>query len=108
MQMEKRTYHRNSQKIPLVCRPFTTKYTDDIFSGSMLNFCENGMYVESKAYLKEKVTLLVRVNTGATNGFRAGETVGLRTLSLAEVKWTKSFQDALGSPLYGYGLRYLE
>ena len=106
--MEKRAYHRNNQEIPLACRHFTTKDTDDIFSGNMLNFCENGMYVESTVYLKEKETLLVRVNSGALKAISAGETAGLRTVSLAEVKWAKSFQDALGSPLYGYGLRYLE
>jgi hypothetical protein len=105
--MEKRACCRNQREIPFVCRHFTTQNVDDIFSGSSLNFCENGMYMESRTYLKEKETLLVRVNTGAAKPFETGETAGFRTVSIAEVRWSRTLEDASGSLRYGYGMRYV-
>ena len=105
--MEKRAYRRCKRELPIVCRYFNSQDIDGTYSAMVLNFCKQGIYVESATCFQKGAALLVRKNGNGSTPPGKAEPGGLRTPTLTEVRWSKPVKDASGAILYyGAGLNY--
>ena len=99
---KKRADKRINCEASIACSYFNKSNT---FNAKMLNCSEGGMYFESDSYLKEGTNIFFKVQT-CSFGISAPELCnGLRTVSLAEVRWRKEMSSE--NPFrFGIGVKY--
>ena len=66
----------------------------------MLNYCEDGMCIESNAEFNKGAIVLVKVKALFSNAGNPRLMEGFRTVSLAEIKWSKPSRYA-GKTVFG-------
>ncbi len=104
--MEHRNCRRHEAENPIVCSYLTSKGAEEQFDGKMKNYCDCGMFAELQTEFKNGTILVVKTS-GASWGRTPPEIQeGLRTITLAEVKWSKSMS-ADGVSRFATGLKYL-
>ncbi len=84
----------------------TLNYGQEIFyRARVLNFSRSGLYFETGCFLKPGSTILFRIEKAGCVTFDDEGYQGLRTISLADIKWC---QDILknGESYFGIGARY--
>lgn len=81
---EKRAFTRRNYQVPIEISYFRH---GKISSAQSFNHCENGMCFESTSSFHPGVTLSVRVKDFHPHGPCIGLCEGLRSITLAEVKW---------------------
>ena len=103
--MEKRTCKRYFTETPIVCSHFRSVSIAGNYFGKMLNYCSCGMYVELTHPCKQGAILVVKTQRGSGKHSLSAMEEGFRSVSLAEVRWTKAVNSG-GSTLYATGLKY--
>ena len=98
--MEKRKIKRHGIDASTVCGHFTALKNCNIYDGKMLNYSEDGMCIESSADFKKGAIVLIKVNSLFSNDGYPRLMEGFRTVSLAEIKWSKPSHDA-GKAFFG-------
>jgi hypothetical protein len=79
---------------------------DRFYDAKVSNFSQDGINFETPHKIKPGTTILIRLETLTTNNMKSAETVFLRTVSLADVKWcSESSIDRANN--YGVGARHL-
>jgi len=97
---------RQPTEVAVTCRPFTSSGVDTITDGVMVNFSNQGSYVEAREKFKTGTILVVRT-VGGIKASPSVENGQPRSISLAEIKWL-SKKDGKDGRRYGLGLRYLD
>ena len=92
--MEKRSSRRHPKHALTACGHFTASTHGKIYDGKMLNYSSNGMCIESNAEFKKGAIVMIKVNALSSDADYQKLTEGFRTVSLAEIKWSKASQDA--------------
>ena len=76
------------------------------YDAKISNFSQDGIYFETPHKIKPGTTILIRLETLTSNNMKSAETVFLRTVSLADVKWcSEASIDTANN--YGVGVRHL-
>jgi len=104
--MEKRNSNRHQTDQSIVCALFTSQSVNDTFDGKMKNYCNSGLYAELQTRFKVGTVLLVRTTSNPLERLPTKIEEGFRSVSLAEVKWSKRVS-ASGAVCYGTGLKHL-
>jgi hypothetical protein len=100
---EKRSFTRHNYQVPIEI----SYVGHGIISGAQsLNHCEGGMCFDSSTSFHPGVTLSVRVKEFHPHGTCIGLCEGLRSISLAEVKWCTEINDTHVSH-YRVGIQFL-
>ena len=102
--MEKRTgkRHKCEASIALGCFNKTK-----LFNAKMLNFSKEGMYFESEVLLKEGAHIYFQMNDCLFDTSDPERYEGLRSVSLARVKWWKDIGGEKANH-FGFGVKYME
>lgn len=100
----KRASERRSYSAPIVFSYFNKEPS---FDARTLNHCTGGMCFKSRTSLRPGATVYIRVKNFHPNGSCHGDCEGLRSATLADVKWCKEIPDA-NVPSYGIGVKYYE
>ena len=77
----------------------------EIFEGTILNFSKSGMYFESDTITKEGTTIYFRLTNCTVFPYDPESCEGLRSKSLAEVRWCGELKKH-GLSGYGIGVKY--
>ena len=77
------------------------------FDTQTLNHCLDGMCFKSSFFLQPGASLFIRVKKFNPNGSCTGLSEGLRSVTLAEVKWCDRVLDA-DAFAYEVGVKYYE
>ena len=101
-EMEKRSLFRNCTRIVVTCSSLTSKSPEDLSHGHMINCSDGGTCIKLNHKLHEGSIVMIK----ATGRDASNPPEGFRTLSLAEVKWSKQLEVGM-IPNYVVGLRYL-
>ncbi len=101
---EKRVNERQRYTAPIVFSHFNKKH---LFDAQTLNHCDRGMSFKSNVFLRTGATLYIRVKEFHSNGSCTGLCEGLRSVTLAEVKWCREIMDT-NVPSYRTGVKYCE
>jgi hypothetical protein len=101
---ERRAYERLSDITPIVFSYFNKK---SYFDAQILNYCAGGICFKSSFSVQPGTTVCIRVTKFYSNGSLKSFCGGLRSVSLAEVKWCSDIRDA-NEPVYGIGVKYYE
>lgn len=104
--MENRNSSRYEIESSVVCTYFSSRSSDEIFHGKMKNFCDSGMYAELQVQLKEGTVLLCRTKQIPSERSRTKIADGFRSISLAQVKWSKPIC-VDGTTRFATGLKHL-
>ena len=104
--MENRNSNRHKTDQSIVCTVFSSHGLNDMFYGKLKNYCDFGMYAELQTCFKDGTILLVRTTSSAPERLPAKIEEGFRSVSLVEVKWSKSLSSN-GVVCYGTGLKHL-
>ena len=104
--MEKRSSKRHPIDTSIVCSFLTAGTIDKTFNGKMRNYCPSGLYAELNGHLQTGVILVIKTRPGPTDRAPSGRAEGFRSVSLAQVQWSKPMSHG-GATLYGTGLKYL-
>ena len=99
---ERRAYERLSDITPIVFSYFNK---ESCFDAQILNYCAGGICFKSSFCIKPGATLYIRVTKFYPNGCLTNDYGGLRSVTLAEVKWCNEVLDA-NKPFYGIGAKY--
>ena len=104
--MEKRSLIRSRMQIPVACSSFTTNRPVDIFNGTMLNCSCGGTCIELNHRIQKGSIVMINATSFIAKENPPELLEGFRSLSVAEVKWSKPQDD---ESVYNYtiGLRYL-
>jgi hypothetical protein len=102
MKLEKRSLVRNCTQIFVACSALTSKSPETVSQGHMVNCSEGGTCIKLNHRMHEGSIVMIK----ATGGGLIDPPEGFRTLSLAEVKWSKRLEVGM-IPNYAIGLRYL-
>ena len=89
--MEKRTDKRHRCKASIAWGCFNKK---KMFNAKMLNYSKDGMYFESDVFFKKGANIYFQMNDCLFDASNPELYEGLRTISLAEVKWWKDIGGA--------------
>jgi len=102
--MEKRTdkRHRCEASIALSC--FNK---EKMSRAKMLNYSKDGMYFESEVLLKEGANIYFQMNDCQFDSSDPERYDGLRTVSVARVKWSKDIGGERAKH-FGFGVKYME
>ena len=100
--MEKRACERWDHTALIAFSYFNKKPS---FDTQTLNHCLDGMCFKSSFSLQPGATLCIRVKKFNPNNSSTGLTEGLRSITLAEVKWCSEVPDDK-APRYGIGVKY--
>ena len=100
--MEKRACERRNHNSLIVFSYFNQK---SYFDTQTLNHCLSGMCFKSSFSLQPGATLCIRLKKFNPNGSDTGLSEGLRTVTLAEVKWCDRVVDA-DAFAYEVGVKY--
>ena len=100
--MQKRTNERHKCEASVVCNCFNKEKT---VNATMLNCGEGGMYFESDSFFKEGTNIFFKVKTYSFDTSATEPCYGLRTVSLAQVRWWKEMSSEDASR-FGIGVKY--
>ena len=100
--MEKRINKRHKCEASIRCSCFNK---ENIINAKMLNYSESGMYFESDSVFKEGTNILFKMKRCLFIPSDPELCEGLRTVSLAEVKWWKEMSGE-DSSHFGIGVKY--
>jgi len=100
--LNRRNHLRLHGKASVICRHFSKPIT---FTGRMLNFSKSGMYFESGAFIKEGTPIYFRLTDCTAFVPEPKLCEGLRSVSLAEVKWAREVQNK-NTTCFGIGVKY--
>ena len=79
----------------------------NFYDAKILNFSRNGIYIETPHEIKPRTTILIRAETLLSKNMRSDESLLLRTVFLADVKWcNESSKDGVSN--FGVGVRQLD
>ena len=95
---EKRAYKRQRYTAPIVFTYFNKEHP---FDAHTQNHCDGGVSFKSNVFLQPGVTLYIRVKEFHPNGPCTGACKGLRSETLAEVKWCREMPD---SDIFSYNV----
>ena len=101
---EKRACERHSYTAPIAFSYFNKEHC---FESQTHNHCDVGMCFKSNFFLQPGATVYIRVKKFHPNGTCSGDCQGLRSVTLAEVKWCKDFLNE-SEPFYEIGAKYYE
>lgn len=101
--MDKRSTPRREINAAIACKRYISLNGEVSIDGNMKNCCPSGCYAELKEHVAAGTVLAIRMTGNPWNAY-AGE--GLRTMALAEVRWSKPMP-VEGETCFGTGLRYL-
>jgi hypothetical protein len=104
--MEKRNSNRHQTDQSIVCMFFTSHSINDTFDGKMKNYCDTGLYAELQTHFKVGTVLLVRTKRISLERSRTKIVDGFRSMSLAQVKWSKPIC-VDGTTRFATGLKHL-
>ena len=77
-----------------------------MFRAKMLNYSKDGMYFESEVFLKEGANIYFQMNDCSFDSSDPERHDGLRTVSLARVKWYKDIGGERATR-FGVGVKYV-
>ena len=100
--MEKRVTKRQTCEASIISNCFNK---EKVFNAKMLNYSKNGMYFESDSLFKNGTNILFKTKSCSFSASDPELGEGLRTISLAEVRWWKEIGDD-DSPHFGIGVKY--
>lgn len=103
---EKRRSPRREVSCAVIFGCFSTSGARRFFSGNLQDCAEGGMRIESDAGFRKGAILLIRMPSCPFHQLAPEIGESLRTVMLAEVKWSRTFQDGLGTR-YVMGVRCL-
>jgi hypothetical protein len=101
--MEKRTDIRHRCEASIAWGCFNDK---KMFRAKMLNYSKDGMYFESEVCLKEGANIYFQMNDCSIDTSDPERYDGLRTVSLARVKWLKDIGGESANH-FGVGVKYV-
>jgi hypothetical protein len=101
---ERRAYERLSDITLIVFSYFNKK---SYFDAQILNYCAGGICFKSSFSVQPGTTVYIRVTKFYPNGSLTSACGGLRSVTLAEVKWCSEILDA-NEPFYGIGVKYYD
>jgi hypothetical protein len=101
---EKRDCERHSYTAPIAFSYFNKEHC---FEAQTLNHSAGGMCFKSNFFLQPGATVYIRIKKFVPNNSCAGLCHGLRSVTLAEVKWCDEELDA-DVFSYGVGVKYYE
>jgi hypothetical protein len=104
--MENRTSSRYEIESSIVCSYLSSRNSLEAFYGEMKNYCDSGMYAELQVQFKEGTVLLCRTKKISLERSRTKIVDGFRSMSLAEVKWSKPIC-VDGATRFATGLKHL-
>lgn len=99
---EKRHDERRQHVAPI---SFSYFNKEPFFDAQTFNCGWGGMCFKSNFFLKAGTIVCIRSKNSNPNGFGIGVAEGLRSMTLAEVKWCREIHDG-DVPAYGVGVRY--
>ncbi|WP_054032286.1 PilZ domain-containing protein [Desulfatitalea tepidiphila] len=105
--MEKRMLPRTHTQVPIACCCFTISEGANFIQGTMLNCSPGGTYIELDRPYKEGTILMIKTDNRRDSPAHGNAIEGLRTISLAEVKWAKAIEKEKASQ-FGLGLKYYD
>lgn len=89
--MEKRTFQRFNGEIPIECGLFNNQKTH---TARIINYSQDGMCFTCSAPFKERCNIYFRIKgLPAADPPQTGGEDGIRSVSLAEVRWLKPSDD---------------
>jgi hypothetical protein len=100
--MKKRTNKRHKCEASVICSFFNK---DQPVDATMLNCGSGGMYFESDSLFKEGTNIFFKVKTCFFDASTPELCSGLRTASLAQVRWWKKMGDK-DAFRFGIGVKY--
>jgi hypothetical protein len=100
---EKRHDERWQHMLPI---SFSYFNKESYFDAQTLNCASGGLCFKSNFFLKPGATVFIRIKKCKPNDFGNGVSGGLRSATLAEVKWCRKIHD-IDVPAYSIGVRYL-
>jgi hypothetical protein len=98
--MEKRSIERYAIDASAVCGYFSASTDGKNYNSNMINYSADGMCIESSGKFKRGAIVMVKVNTLYNKAGYNSLMEGFRTLSLAEIKWSKPSHD-MGKTVFG-------
>jgi hypothetical protein len=101
--MDKRSNPRCEIDTSIACKRYISLDGEASIDGNMKNCCPAGFYAELKVHVKAGTILVVRM-TGNPWEYAAAD--GLRSMALAEVRWSKPMS-VEGEACYATGMKYL-
>jgi len=104
--MENRTSSRYEIESSIVCSYLSSRKSNEAFYGKMKNYCDSGIYAELQVQFKEGTVLLCRTKNNPSELSRMKIEDGFRSISLAQVKWSKPIC-VNGTTRFATGLRHL-
>lgn len=104
--MEKRSMIRNSTQITVACSSLAANSPVVVTRGTMLNCSGGGTCIELPRKIHEGSIVIIKADGWISEESPSVLPEGLRTLSLAEVKWSKRLEDNWTAN-YAIGLKYL-
>jgi hypothetical protein len=104
--MEKRALTRQCMQISVACSSLATGSTAAVFRGTMRNCCGAGACVELNRTMQEGSIVMIKATHWSPEEICPELPEGFRTLSLAEVKWSKRLEGERHLN-YAVGFRYL-
>jgi hypothetical protein len=104
--VENRTSSRHEIDSSIVCSFLSSRSSNETICGKMKNYCDSGLYAELQVQLKEGTVLLCRTTIISLRPFRTKIEDGFRSMSLAQVKWSKPI-DVNGTTRFATGLKHL-
>jgi len=104
--MENRASSRYEIESSIVCSYFGSRNSNKTFHGNMKNYCDSGLYAELHVQVKEGTVLLVRTRRIDLGCPRTKIGGGFRSISLAQVKWSKPIC-VNGTTLFATGFKHV-
>jgi hypothetical protein len=101
---EKRDCERRNHTAAITFSYFNKEHC---YEAQTLNHCTGGMRFKSEVFLRPGATVYIRVKKFHPDGTCNGDCRGLRSVTLAEVKWCKEYLNETES-LYEIGAKYFE
>jgi hypothetical protein len=95
--MERRISPRREIPAAVIFGCFNTSGTQRFFPGSLQDWAEGGMRIDSKAGFRKGTILLIRMLSCPFHQLAPEISQSVRTVMLGEVKWHQTFQDELGT-----------
>jgi hypothetical protein len=102
--VEKRTSERHCFSADIAFSYFNNESSHN---AQILNIGSGGMCFKSNLFLQPGATIIVRLEQIHPNGFCSGSCEGLRSVTLAEVKWCHEAPN-VEALFYGVGVKYFE
>lgn len=98
----KRTWERCRYCVPIMFSYFNKNH---LVNGQTINYGGGGIGIKSHMFLKPGATVYFRIKQFLPNAAGKGDSQGLRSVALAEIKWCKEiFNDA--ETFYEIGAKY--